>query len=38
MRHRLVHDYADTNWSIVADTVLNDVPSFLEQLARIDGR
>lgn len=32
MRHRLVHDYIDTNWSIVADAVLSDVPDFIKRL------
>ena len=35
MRHRLVHDYEDTNWSIVAEAVMNDVPLFLGQVAEI---
>lgn len=37
MRHRLVHDYEGTNWSIVADTVLSDVPQFLSQIDEILG-
>ncbi|MBS5451529.1 MAG: DUF86 domain-containing protein [Coriobacteriia bacterium] len=37
MRHRLVHDYEGTNWTIVADTVLQDVPQFLMQIDAILG-
>lgn len=36
MQHRLIHDYADTNWSIVASTILKDVPAFLKQIETID--
>ncbi|WP_140396397.1 HepT-like ribonuclease domain-containing protein [Gordonibacter sp. An230] len=32
MRHRRVHDCIDTNWSIVADAVLSDVPDFIRRL------
>ena len=35
MRHRLVHDYEDTNWSIVSEAVMRDVPLFLEQVAQL---
>lgn len=35
MRHRLVHDYEDTNWSIVASTIMKDLPGFLEALKDI---
>ena len=32
MRHRLVHDYEDTDWTIVCKTVFDVLPEFLEQL------
>ena len=32
LRHRLVHDYEGTNWSLVADIVENDLPLFLSQI------
>lgn len=35
MRHRLVHDYEGTNWSIVAKTVLEDIPAFVSQVRTI---
>lgn len=35
MRHRLVHDYEGTNWSVVAEAALKDVPAFIDQLERI---
>lgn len=35
MRHRLVHDYEGTNWSIVAHTVLEDVPAFVARAREI---
>ena len=28
LRHRLIHDYDGTNWVIIADTVMKDVPAF----------
>ncbi len=35
LRHRLVHDYEGTNWSIVTSIVFDEVPAFLEQVSRI---
>ena len=35
MRHRLVHDYEGTNWSVVAEAALVDVPAFIDQLEHI---
>lgn len=32
LRHRLVHDYDGTNWSIIADVVFEELPVFIEQL------
>ena len=36
MRHRLVHDYEDTNWNIVVKTVFEVLPEFLGELKRIE--
>lgn len=35
LRHRLVHDYEGTNWTMVADIVVDDLPSFLKQIEEI---
>jgi uncharacterized protein with HEPN domain len=35
MRHRLVHNYDDTNWDIINDIVFHDLPAFLQQLREI---
>ena len=35
MRHRLVHDYESTNWTIVAQTVLEDIHAFLRDIERV---
>ena len=35
MRHRLVHDYESTNWMIVAQTVLEDIPAFLQDIEHV---
>ena len=32
LRHRLVHDYEDTNWSIISDIVFDTLPEFSKQL------
>ncbi|OUP11114.1 hypothetical protein B5F33_01695 [Collinsella sp. An2] len=32
LRHRPVHDYGGTNWSMVASIILDDLPTFLEQV------
>lgn len=32
LRHRLVHDYDGTNWNIIADVVLDELPALIEQL------
>ena len=32
LRHRLVHDYDDTNWSIISDVVFEEIPKLIEQL------
>jgi uncharacterized protein with HEPN domain len=35
MRHRLVHNYDDTNWNIINDIVFHDLEAFLQQLEEI---
>ena len=35
LRHRLVHDYDNTNWSIISDVVFDVIPEFREQLAGV---
>ena len=35
LRHRLVHDYDGTNWNIIADVVLEELPRFIEQLKKL---
>ena len=32
MRHRLVHDYDDTNWNLVVKILFEDIPALIEQL------
>lgn len=36
LRHRLVHDYEDTNWDIVNDIIFDVIPEFQEQLKDIN--
>ena len=36
LRHRLVHDYDDTNWDIVCDVIFNIIPEFERQLNDLD--
>lgn len=41
LRHRLVHDYEGTNWSLVSSIIVHDIPFFVEQVQSIlsqDGR
>lgn len=35
MRHRLVHQYDDTNWNIVSYVVFHELHPFADQLKRI---
>ena len=32
LRHRLVHDYDGTNWSIISDVVFDELPLLISQL------
>jgi len=38
LRHRLVHDYDGTNWSMITDVVFEELPLLIEQLERIMSR
>ncbi|CDA90438.1 putative uncharacterized protein [Firmicutes bacterium CAG:238] len=35
MRHRLVHDYDGTNWSIIVEVIFDDLPKFILDVKRI---
>ena len=35
LRHRLVHDYEDTNWEIVNNVIFNILPGFLEEVKNL---
>lgn len=35
LRHRLVHNYEGTNWSIIADVVYEELPCLLNQLKEL---
>ncbi|MBQ9031757.1 MAG: DUF86 domain-containing protein [Parasporobacterium sp.] len=35
LRHRLVHDYEDTNWEIVNNIIFNILPDFLEKVRKL---
>lgn len=35
LRHRLVHDYDGTNWSIISDVVFEELPLLISQLQKI---
>ena len=35
VRHRLVHDYDGTNWSIIAEVVFEELPILMKQLEEI---
>lgn len=35
MRHRLIHDYEGTNWSIIIDVLFQELPLFIDQLREI---
>lgn len=32
LRHRLVHDYEGTNWSLIASVVFDELPVFIRQV------
>ena len=35
LRHRLVHDYEGTNWSIIVEVVFDDMEPFVESIKSI---
>lgn len=35
MRHRLVHDYDGTNWSIIVEVIFDDLPLFITDIKKI---
>ena len=35
LRHRLVHDYEGTNWSIICQVLFEELPGFVEQVKGI---
>lgn len=35
LRHRLAHNYEGTNWSIISTVLLEEIPSFIEQVRSI---
>lgn len=38
LRHRLVHDYEGTNWSLIAEIVKDDLSRFLGQVQELIGK
>lgn len=35
MRHRLVHQYEDTNWKIISHVIFHELANYVEQLKKI---
>ena len=35
LRHRMVHDYDNTNWSIISEIVFIDIPELQKQLSEL---
>lgn len=35
LRHRLVHDYDGTNWNIIADVILEELPVLIKELQKL---
>ena len=35
LRHRLVHNYDDTNWKMINDILFHDLPLFLQQVEAV---
>ncbi len=35
LRHRLVHHYEDTNWTVICAIIYDVLPSFLEELKKL---
>lgn len=36
LRHRLVHDYENTNWSLICTIIYEVLPEFLQSITEID--
>lgn len=35
LRHRLVHDYDGTNWSIISDVVFEELPELIQEMQKL---
>jgi uncharacterized protein with HEPN domain len=35
LRHRLVHHYEDTNWTVICAIIFDVLPSFLDELKKL---
>ena len=35
LRHRLVHDYDGTNWSIISDVVFEEIPELISKIQKL---
>lgn len=35
LRHRLVHDYDNTNWSLICTIIFDVLPGFLEDISKL---
>ncbi len=35
LRHRLVHDYENTNWSLICEVLFDELPGFLTDVEQI---
>ena len=35
LRHRLVHDYDGTNWSIISDVVFEELPELIQEMRKL---
>lgn len=36
LRHRLAHDYEDTNWTMIVEVVFDELPAFIRQIEELD--
>ena len=35
LRHRLVHDYDGTNWSLISDVVFEEIPALIKKIKNL---
>lgn len=35
LRHRLVHDYENTNWTLICTVIFDELPVFLQEIEKI---